>query len=516
MKKRSLIIALLSMFCISSFAQEIEWSQEEREKSSWIGWMCPGADGEVLALVKNGRNKVGDKLARYDEDLGKGILKNIGFYPRIEDINYEFFYDYNDKLLLLTSYRNRKKNSVYLFGQYVDKASLKLIGEHTMLAEVNYSAYKGSDFPRFSIERSEDESKLVVVYNLPEVRRGNYGVGVVMLDEDFNVLWDKRIMTEFEADLFEPETYLVADNGDFHLLGKLYDTYKRDSDYFPFQSKLLSYSNNGKTETISDFAFEGYVLWSVDMIMSESQDVICAGLYYQEDERYPILLGSYYMQYDPESKKIRSEKFSAFDFDFVTSHYEDRDMKKALKNAKKGRSVGLDDRYVIKEIVEKEGGGIVVIAEIEYREIYRDQYGNVTVTYINEDISVINLTQSGDILWTTKIPKFQSTMGYLGKTNSFAMLIDKDKLQFFYNEGTKGTLDSFKDIDTYNGMERTALVNVTVDSEGVKSKKMIQDNEESGVLPWPKITAEGKRSELFLAGYSEGGRGYYMGKITLD
>src|SRR5262249_40949277 len=156
----------------------------------------------------------------------------------------------------------------------------------------------------------------------------------------------------------------------------------------------------------------------------------CAGFYSEKDTRG--IKGPYYLALDRSTKQIKHESYGVFDHDFVTMYMTEKEEKKADRKAKKkGEDLGIEWDYDLREIVRKEDGGAILMAEQYYMYVQTvcTSTGNGGQTcrniyhYVYNDIIAVNIDASGNIVWSAKVPKRQHTTNDGGMYSSYAMAV---------------------------------------------------------------------------------------------
>lgn len=125
-----------------------------------------------------------------------------------------------------------------------------------------------------------------------------------------------------------------------------------------------------------------------------------------------------------------------------------------------------------------------------------------TIYYFNyNDVIVINMNSDGQIEWTEKIAKRQSTRNDGGFFSSYALSIVEDKMYFVFNDNRKNLL--------YNGEGRvykillnkeSVVVLVTLDSNGKQTRNPLFMAKDADVIIRPKVCEQNSKNELVLFG----------------
>jgi hypothetical protein len=180
----------------------------------------------------------------------------------------------------------------------------------------------------------------------------------------------------------------------------------------------------------------------MQIAINDERDIICGG-FYSEKGTFSIK-GSYFLKIDGQTQEIKAKSFKEFGIDFITQHMTQRQEKKAKKKAAKGKNIELYE-YDLDNIILRDDGGAYLIGEQFFvKVVTRTTTGSnghtstsTTTYYYFNDILVINMSPSGEIEWTEKIPKRQRTTNDGGFFSSYALSVVKDKLYFVFNDHPK-------------------------------------------------------------------------------
>jgi hypothetical protein len=184
---------------------------------------------------------------------------------------------------------------------------------------------------------------------------------------------------------------------------------------------------------------------------SKNDELICAGFYSNRKLDVGELFGknylfgnsteagyagTYYIRINTVNKEVLVSKTKEFSLDLITTHLSDRKKEKAktakaLGDKKNQAELGLSYRF--NEIIQKEDGGAVLIMEKYYVIVH--YYRNTTYyNYHYDDIIVASVSPTGDIQWTTRIPKEQKSQNDGGVNSSYSVSVVGDKLYFLFND----------------------------------------------------------------------------------
>ncbi len=458
-------------------------------------------------------------LANYDNEMAPVGSYKIELQTKKKKRNFEFSIQIDNILYFFSSFKNQKQKKNYLFLQTFDKKNLGVRDDLQMIAEIDYAGNSKYNPGSFNYKLSNDKSKVLIYYSLPYNKGQNEKFGINIFDNEFNLLWKKRITLPFKDELFKFSDYEIDNYGNVYLLGKL--TQKKSkferSGTPNFKYMILGYSADSLDANVYRVEVEGKFLTDMQIAINEDGDIICAG-FYSSGENFNIE-GSYFLKINGRSKEIVSKAYKEFGVDFINQYMSQKEERKAQRKAKKGKNTALY-QYDLDDIILRDDGGAILVGEQYYIKVstssmYSPSGGMSTVTtyeYYYNDIIVINMSSEGKIEWTIKIPKKQVTINDGGFYSSYAYAVVKDKIYFIFNDNPKNLL--------YNGegklykfmrqMESLAVL-VTVDIDGSLSREALYSSKANGILIRPEVCEQINEHEMVL--YGEHGKNKRFAKL---
>ena len=520
MKRSILLILSLTLFVHLSVGQkksekvDILWGPEQKEARNSTLSDIVGFDDSGIYAYKvrrkglNGR-KQSVKLEHYNNGMlqTKSVLLNLKDKKRERD--FEFIIHLNDKLYLFSSYvdNRQKKNSLYV--QSIDKSTLRGANDIRTVAEIDFAGNGKFNSGSFDFELSRDSSKLLVYYSLPYERGENEKVGIHVLDQDLNQLWEKEITLPYTSELFDVEDYEVDNDGNLHLLGIVFNKRRiekrRGAPNYKYQ--ILSYYENGRTLTEYPVEIKGKFITDMQIAINQDQDIICGGFYSAEGTF--SILGSYFLRIDARTKEVKSQSFKDFGIDFITQNMTEKRERKTRRKANKGKDVELYE-YDLDGIILREDGGAVLIGEQYYIRVSTstsvDANGNThtttTYNYIYNDIIVINVSPDGTIEWNSKIAKRQTSSNDGGFYSSYALSVVGDKLYFIFNDNPKNLFykGEGKIYPFIRSKKESVVVLITLESNGIQTREALFSSGEADIITRPKVCEQISDNEMVLFG----------------
>jgi hypothetical protein len=451
------------------------------------------------------------------------------------------------RLWVLSYFYNEKHEKTYLFAQEISKSTLNLSKDLVKIAEQDQKNNAKEDV--FTVATSRDSSKIVVFNRQPNAKN-QQAFSLAVFDSEFNELWSKDAKLPYSRKSFGVEDYQVDNKGNVYLLGIIYTegsarlerrgkaTYQYDIVAYRREDSTMDsheYKVDMKDRFVSDLSFK----------IGDDGDLICAGFYSEKGAK--SVKGACFFKINPKTHDQTSISSRPFDFEFMTVNLSERNKeraKAALENGDKSAEPELYD-YSIDKLITRSDGGVIMIAEqyfIDERLRYNNNFGygggwgssfynpyayssyydpynrNNTQQpdyYFNyNDIIVVNIQPDGEIAWSARIPKRQTSVNDLGQYSSYGMSVVADKLYFIYNDDPKNLDPRAKKLATETPDKYSVLTIAEVDRNGVVKRSPLFQNKENGVVVRPKLSKQVGRRELAI--YGESGRRYKFGVLNFE
>jgi hypothetical protein len=451
----------------------------------------------------------------FDKQLKRTLTKKVQYLPGVKNRLFEYMMLSNNKIFIFSSYSNSSEGKRYLDVQTIDKNTLTLNNDIKQLIEIDDRyGYRGN----FEIKVSKEKSKILIYWDYAEQKSKEEKLSFKAFDGDMNQLWEKEIILPYKDKCFAIESCDIDDSGLLLFTGALFEDKAMELreknvgitlfDKFAFKKMLkegkdknlsydymiLTYSSNNDTPQEYRLSLEGKFIRDLKMEINKEGDIVCAGFY--SNKGLKSIKGTFYIKIDSKSKQIIKNNCKQFSMDFITSGMSESQLKEVNKQISEGNEVEFD-QFDLHELIIKEDGGILLIAEQYYYKNFGglglsepnlsrkggpgdDLVDLFTKNYYRQvldfhDILVVNINSDGDINWNAKIPKRQISSNH-GHFSSFALAQVKDNLYFLYNDNALNynPKSSYKPY-TFNGnvdME-SVLVVAQVTKEGKVNKSTL-------------------------------------------
>ena len=522
-----LLFASLLCFSITLEAQraqgpgKIDWGNEYREPSNTrIGKIVSSNElgvyvyREKLTTAFSLADKV--YLERYDMDMKLAKSKEYDLKYKSKTRDFEEILMLDRQLYFLTSFNNQAHKKNYLFVQEIDNDRLTLDRRIDMIAETE--AVSKNREGSFAFTSSPDSTKLLVYNQLPYVKRNPERFALRVFGSGFQPLWDREITLPYSDDEFSIEEYRIDNEGNVYLLGIFYaDRNRLERANNPtYQYRILAYRKDGAEVQEYPLDLRGRFITDLTFRIGRDGNLVCSG-FYSEKNSYSVK-GTYFIRIDTETEEVISQNLKEFELEFLTAMLSSRMKEKAERAELRGNPEKEAElyRYSLDELVLRSDGGALLVAEQYY--IYERNFQNfngmwVTTYYYNyNDIIVINISPSGEIEWTARIPKRQVTVDDGGYFSSYAMSIVRDRIYFIYNDNPRNLEQDrpMNRLHNFNGSNSVIALSEVMRDGSVNTYPLFI-NREASIITRPKICKQISRNSIAV--YGERGRNYRFGRL---
>lgn len=414
---------------------------------------------------------------------------------------------WDKEIYVFHNYKDGKTKLNTLYVQKVDKKSLELTNDIIEIASIDFSGKMKFNAGSFSSSISIDSTKLLVYYQLPYDNGEPERFGFHVFDTEMKEIWSKDVILPYEEELFQVADFSIGDDGSVYLTGKLYNEKVKEKvrGQVNYKYVILSYKNNGEDFKEYEMDIEDKFITDVKIAALTNGDIACAGFY--SDKGSYSMKGSCYLRIDGATGNILHTSTSEFGIDFLTQNLTEKQEKKVKKKEAKGKSVELFN-YDLDNLIIRSDGGVVLVGEQYYVRVVTTTTtsangGTTTRTdyhYYYNDIVVVNISPAGDIEWTQKIAKRQHSVNDGGYYSSYALMVYKDKLYFFFNDSPRN-LSYTGTGKVYNmPFKKSVVTMVEVNAEGDVMRESLFSMKESEVMTRPKVCEQISPNKMILFG----------------
>lgn len=534
MKLKLTIALVLATLCLTAQTRTdkvtvLDGPENDTKKSTVIGMFGYNENGyytlrwekKKLLIEHLSLKMVVDKSVEMEEEMqGKNELQ---FYSANQlGSNLYFFYVLHDSKTEEVSFFAKKlnPNSLTTEGSLIELGKEKFLSDRKFMRGAMFEY-----FNPFSIMISEDHSHLCMVTknNSAGEEESEVEMMLEVFGTDLQKEWELEAKTGFKSDMFAITNMRLDDNGDISIVGveykeKLTAKELRRSGKPNYTHHLIRYTENGNKTLSMPIELHGKFITDLRIETAATGDIVVAG-FYSEIGSFSIK-GAFYLNIDPSTEQVKSEKFSEFGTEFITLGLTDREEKKVKKKEAKGEEAEMNE-FDMRDLILRGDGGATLIAE-QYmfyvvttttRGANGQTYTTSTYHYLYNDIIVVSFSPAGELLWKTKIPKRQHTINDGGAYSSYCMMVKGDKLFFIYNDNPKNLfLPADETPYNFSASKDLAVVIVEVDANGKASKEMLFTTERGDAMVQPKRAEQTSANEMVIC--SQRSKVFQYSKLT--
>ncbi len=445
-------------------------------------------------------------LARFSKDMELEQETEMEMEYEGNNLDFERVFMHNGQIYLFTSFLNKKQKKRYAFYQTVDKKTLIPNDDIVKLGEIPGDRIKDIKSSGFSILRSEDNSKILVYYDIPTDEDANDRFGLHLFDENMQKLWSEEVELPYAENLFAIESKKLSNSGDVYVMGSLWkEKSERERKGVNYSYKIVSLTDMGKNITEYDIELDGRFVNNLFLRFNDKNELLCGGFFRNKGSTGAD--GSFYVKVDRSTKQVVQKSFNEFDERFVMEDMRKREKKKASRKSDKGKEIGISKLKIDDFIVREDGGGGVIVGERQWIETrtYTSNGRQRTVTiFHHHDIVLVSIGADGNIEWNARIPKEQSTSNS-NWYSSYMMSVVGSSLFFIFNDNPKNM--------TYNGdgklhnftIKKNYVALVEVDKDGMVFRRTLMDGSgKRQPIVRPLVSEQVTKEEIYL--YSERGK----------
>lgn len=536
MKKILFILFILSAATASTKAQgedlpyHIQWGQELKEpKSTFLSKILTSNTQHFYALREKTSKVPGEGppkiyIEKYNKQMNLLKSKALEMKFNGKKMELEDVMVLNRNLYLISSFNNIGKKKNYLFAQKINLKRLTPEKKIIKIGEIDTKNKIKEGFFNFDI--SKDSSKVLVYSEPPYKKKNPEKFNLSVYDQEFQEVWSKEFVLPYTDKGFVVEEYRVDNQGNVYLLALVSPDgkQKRKKGRPNYHYSILAYTNSGESMQEYSISLDEKFITDLTFRIDGNGKIVCSGFY--SDKGTTSIRGTYFFRLDPKSGEMQDKNAKDFDFNFLIADVSERKIAKymdAERSGKKDKQAELE-RYALDHLILRNDGGALLVAEQYFVREYVDRYdpywggfnnannfGNSYEYYYNyNDIIVVNIRPNGEIQWTARIPKQQSTVNDGGYFSSYAMSIVRDKIYFIYNDNERNfTADDNRLYDFDRRRSVIALSQLSTD--GSIRTYPIFSSQGANVITRPKVCRQTGRREMVI--YGENGKKFKFANL---
>lgn len=510
------LVLLASAFGVVTFdLPQVEWGEEHKDKTR-VYQVLGEQDGKVYTLSERKKKTY---LDVYDADLKKDNAYEIET-PEIDGKKVDLLYYnlLNGKMVALAAHYDKKdkKESLYAY-ELTDKGRLKDRRE-LMTFDVENKRRRAT----FTINESMRKNALVVTA-LSVHRKGKDDkkkLNIIALDKELQTIHESH--TSYPLKVKQKGrnndvTYSLAstevdDNGSAYVLMKknIGSGSKKLTDF----ELLTNTKQNGYKGKRFKVSGRGRMITKATIFLDNDQ--LRIGGFYKEDPKglfnFEGVSGTFLATLD-----ITKDELDKIDFKRLPKKYIAEFI--GEKRAKKGKLPS--PFFVPKDIVVKQGGGAVMVAEDSYK-VVTESRSAIQTRYYDNDLMIISFDKDGEIEWMRRIgkkqmyahtrPKMGLALGGLsfnfaiGKRvvdtdfMSYLMGVKGDKIYIVFNDHRKNIEREEDELKTLSRFKNGIPMVGILDMEGNYEREVIPGGKDDAVILRPGTSLQINKNEMIVYG----------------
>ena len=338
----------------------------------------------------------------------------------------------------------------------------------------NYG-FNGND--KFQITKSNN--RIVAKYRRvsKEIKEKDLEIiGMQVFDGNLEKIWENDFTMPYPDDQIKLLDYTMDDNGNVYILIKKYDDgSKKDKKdkkdgTANYNMELFKFSKESKNAVITKIVVGDKFIEEVGIFKGPNDTMFCGG-YFSDGGRKSGVNGIFSFKIDADGSLVDKKMFE-IPLEILNQYENNKTERRNTRNEDKDKA---DYKNLkLKKIYFQSDGTITFFGEEVYYKELNSKNGTRYI-YYNDDILVSQITASGEMGWTIKIPKRQIS-GQTGYGISFS---------HFFKNGFHYVifLDNIKNIDlpkdkvpaTHTEGHGGYLTAVKIDNNGEYTKGSIMD-----------------------------------------
>jgi hypothetical protein len=511
MKKIKLIILFAGLLYGNLIAQtdqvKIVWT-DEMEKSRYLNFAnVLGKDQQGFYIVNENTlssisaGKQTAIIEKYDHQMKQIFSKELIVKYHENEVAYYSSNKLGDKFYLFTTFWDNKEKVKYFLANVISPNG-EIVGDSKSVFDI---PEQGRGAPSISMSISFDSTKILLYTDIKEKKDELESYHFKAMDQNLNKIWENTISLPYDSKKFEIQRYLIDNEANLHILGKVKrDRKEREKGEPGFYYTLISYFHT--TKEIKEFTPDLGDAYASGIGIKPDKDgnILATGFYSEKSEN--SLRGVFYMKINPGTKSVLTQKVKNFDTDFLSLFLSE-------KKAAKGEELY---NYSIDHIEIDKEGNTVVVAEQYYVQTYTTTnssgYTSTRYVYNYNHILIVKFSPQGEVLWWSKVPKRQR--GGDPTYFSYMYAMKNNNIYILYNEHKKN-LENLDPKDMYTlGNPKDAITSmIAIDAQGKLTKvPMFESRDDEGNTIFKPSTSK-RLSESESLVLSIRGKKYKIGKI---
>ena len=502
---------------------QVKWGPDlSMSKDGVFDHLFGSTDDHLYMIVSKRRDLYVQKLDLDNRVIYKELLE-MEFDK--DDHNLASAEVFGDRILVFTTFYDKKQKANGLFLRVFDAANMKPQGRIKRLATIHGESRR--DRGSFDLNVSPDESHILISQQIPSEKGDKERFKLMVFDAEMTPVWEQEVTLPYLEEEFSMREVRVTDDGSVVVIGTKYAEKKeakelRKEGKATYEYHLLTYDSNGGAPEDHAIQVPDKFLQDLTLNIGEDGDILAGGFYGLKGTS--SIHGVYFMRLDRKTKAIKHSNFKEFDKDFITQYMTEKEEKKATKKAEKKDEELEMANYDLDEIIRRDDGGAVMVGE-QYNfwvstYTVTDANGNTSTRtvyhYVYNDVIVVNVDPSGNIEWAAKVPKRQHTTNDGGFYSSYALGVRDDRIYLVFNDSGKNLfLQPGQKVEQFRLKGKEALITLaTIDQNGVVKREALMSQDRRDAITRPKSCIQITEDRMFV--YAQRKKDYRFGSMTMQ
>lgn len=414
-------------------------------------------DGQVLAVKVDGKRLF---IQKWDaETMKETSRKEYEDFPK--GFVFESIKEFNNKYYMFYSLWDKPNKTEQLIVRKIDFESGKFEGKAKRIIKVknkitnafgagggmNWMSWSKGVTGKFNIERSFDESKVLIQYRKkPETRnddRSHDIIGFYVFDDNMEEIHGSEIKMPYTEAKMNNLDYSVDSKGNTYVLSMVYkdDTQKLKGKkgQVNYRIELLRINAGTKDIAKTPIKVKDYFLNKVSLFNQADDQMICAG-FYTKTRNLGNADGVVMFKIN-ENGEVTDGATYEIPLEILNMYQSKRAQKKNKKKEKKGKAEFAE--LTMRKLIVGDDGSILLVGEQYYVIAHTSSssrgVSSTRYTYHYNSMLVTKIDKNGELAWMKKLGKTQT--GSAGRGGmSFEYFNNNDSHYFMF-------LDNIKNLD---------------------------------------------------------------------
>ena len=313
------------------------------------------------------------------------------------------------------------------------------------------------------------------------------------------LLSSKELALPYTSEVLNIDKMLIDNRGQFYMLSGVLPEKNaiQTPDLQARNKRYLLFSYDFSRNKLKEFDVNLKDKWVVGVSFGIAPTgVLSIGGFYSNDMYFSIA-GSFFFSINTENWSIVSKTMKPFEKDFL------REFGSSRLDAG-GRELY---NYYFDHFILKPDGSAFFVAEQYYAEqrwMMDPGTGRQSISYAYNynDLIVVSVDTSGQIGWTTRIPKRQVTLNDGGPYSSYTLSYGERNLDVIFNDNPRnyepGQDELMDNPASFGSLKKSLVTWARVDARGGLTRTPLFSAKESETVVRPKISFRTTESELIV------------------